>query len=146
MFYVYVKNTSKKKKKSAKQIQAELEHKKFLYAFSVNAACRAPTSCGKGSSPLGRAKSLVGISREAERLALNQETRGQYLHSQPSKPLSAMATPCLKRDIFDATISESEKVKTEIRRKANRTAPLWNKGGYMYVGDKEDLTTIGKKI
>lgn len=34
----------------------------------------------------------------------------------------------------------------EIERKKKCTAPLWNKGGYMYVSDAEDPTTIGKKV
>lgn len=34
----------------------------------------------------------------------------------------------------------------EARRKAARTAPLYNKGGYMYISEETDLSTIGKKI
>jgi len=34
----------------------------------------------------------------------------------------------------------------EIERKKKRTAPLYNKGGYQYISDSEDPTTIGRKI
>lgn len=34
----------------------------------------------------------------------------------------------------------------EIALKKQRVAPLYNKGGYQYISDGEDLTTIGKKI
>lgn len=34
----------------------------------------------------------------------------------------------------------------EARRKAKRVAPLFNKGGYMYLSDDTDLTTVGKKV
>jgi hypothetical protein len=41
---------------------------------------------------------------------------------------------------------ESQEVQDEIERKRSRTAPLFNKGGYMYIGDGDDLTKItGKK-
>uniref|UniRef100_A0AB39CDQ8 Uncharacterized protein n=1 Tax=Pseudomonas phage HRDY3 TaxID=3236930 RepID=A0AB39CDQ8_9VIRU len=34
----------------------------------------------------------------------------------------------------------------EIEHKKKRTAPLWNKGGYMYISDEEDPTTLGRKV
>ena len=34
----------------------------------------------------------------------------------------------------------------EIERKKERTAPLFNKGGYQYITDAEDPKTIGRKI
>jgi hypothetical protein len=41
---------------------------------------------------------------------------------------------------------ESAEVQAEIERKRTRTAPLFNKGAYQYIGDSDDLTTIvGKK-
>lgn len=33
-----------------------------------------------------------------------------------------------------------------IERKAKRVAPLYSKGATMYLSDKEDPTTIGKKV
>lgn len=41
---------------------------------------------------------------------------------------------------------ESQEVQDEIERKRTRTAPLYNKGAYQYIGDGDDLTKIiGKK-
>jgi hypothetical protein len=34
----------------------------------------------------------------------------------------------------------------EIERKKKRTAPLYNKGGYQYISDGEDPTTLGRKV
>lgn len=34
----------------------------------------------------------------------------------------------------------------EARRKATRVAPAYNKGGYQYISDETDLTTLGKKV
>lgn len=45
----------------------------------------------------------------------------------------------------DAEERERE-AQVEIARKKKRVAPLYNKGGYQYLGDDVDPTTIGKKI
>ena len=45
---------------------------------------------------------------------------------------------CLKHGALEAH--------KEIENKAKRVAPLFNKGGLQYIGDNEDLTTIGKKV
>lgn len=34
----------------------------------------------------------------------------------------------------------------EIEKKKKRIAPLYNKGGYQYLTDDTDLTTVGRKI
>jgi hypothetical protein len=34
----------------------------------------------------------------------------------------------------------------EIERKKKRTAPIWNKGGYQYITDGEDVKTLGRKV
>lgn len=34
----------------------------------------------------------------------------------------------------------------EIERKRKRVAPLYNKGGYQFVTDDTDLTTLGRKV
>lgn len=34
----------------------------------------------------------------------------------------------------------------EIARKKLRVAPLFNKGGYQYITDETDLTTVGRKL
>ena len=42
--------------------------------------------------------------------------------------------------------TESDATVAEIERKKTRIAPLWNKGSIMYISDKEDPKTIGKKV
>lgn len=34
----------------------------------------------------------------------------------------------------------------ELNRKKERTAPIWNKGGYQYITDGEDTKTLGRKV
>lgn len=34
----------------------------------------------------------------------------------------------------------------EIQKKKNRVAPLYNKGGYQYITDDTDTTTLGRKV
>lgn len=51
-----------------------------------------------------------------------------------------------KKTIIDQARNESKEVKEEILRKATRTAPLFNKGGYQYISDGDDIKTLGRKI
>jgi hypothetical protein len=66
--------------------------------------------------------------------------------SYSTKSLQEMVGPCPKRDIWERTRNESDEVKEAIRQKAARTAPIWNKGGLMYITDDQDLTTLSKKV
>ena len=105
---------------------------------------------------------------KAERLRLAQEEHKKFLtsvgftgkvgykantHFQPrkppviqEKPLSSVSAPCYSKNIFDIAQKESQHVRDEIYRKASRTAPAYNKGGYMYISDNADLTTLGRKV
>lgn len=38
------------------------------------------------------------------------------------------------------------KAQEEIKRKKQRVAPLFNKGGLQYITDDMDLTTLGRKV
>lgn len=40
---------------------------------------------------------------------------------------------------------EPPEVRAEIERKCTRTAPLYSKGAYQYIGESDDLTSIGRK-
>lgn len=59
---------------------------------------------------------------------------GEY----PNKRYELGYQICLKCGALEAN--------KEIEKKAKRIGPLFNKGGLQYIGDNEDLTTIGKKI
>lgn len=144
IIYTHNRSSRRKAKKPTKKMQAALrEHEKYLYALGVIGACRSPKSCGEGASPSGRAKNKMG-----------DKSKSATLGSEPRKPgavpgspsISFVATPCLKRDIFDVARNESPETRKEIMRKAARTAPAYNKGGYQYIGDGADLTTLGKKV
>ena len=123
MKIIYVRDSSGKKKSSkSKRLEAiRLEHQKFLASVGY-----------KGTSRLVRAKPASLVAPSAP--------------SIPSSSLRDMIAPCPKKDIFERTRNESEEVKEAIRAKAARTAPLWNKGGTMYITDDSDLTTLGKKV
>ena len=123
MKIIYVRDSSGKKKSSkSKRLEAiRLEHQKFLASVGY-----------KGTSRLVRAKPASLVAPSAP--------------SIPSSSLRDMIAPCPKKDIFERTRNESEEVKEAIRAKAARTAPLWNKGGTMYITDQSDLTTLGKKV
>lgn len=52
----------------------------------------------------------------------------------------------MSRDEYDAREAEAQK---EIKRKKTKVAPMWNKGGYQYVGDDappEIVKNLGRKV
>lgn len=51
-----------------------------------------------------------------------------------------------KPSIMKNRFKENDKVRKEIEAKSKRIAPLWNKGGTMYITDDADPTTLGKKV
>jgi len=48
--------------------------------------------------------------------------------------------------MFAVLHKEPEHVRTEIERKSKQVAPVCNKGAYMYIGQFEDVTTLGRKV
>jgi hypothetical protein len=50
-----------------------------------------------------------------------------------------------KETLLKAMLSESKLVRAEIERKLQSSAPICNKGAYMYIGASDDLTAIGRK-
>lgn len=50
-----------------------------------------------------------------------------------------------KETLLKAILSESKHVRAEIERKLKSSAPVCNKGAYMYIGASDDLTAIGRK-
>lgn len=66
-------------------------------------------------------------------------------------PSNVAAVPSVKDSVIELTpdMAEREKLaQQEISRKKKRVAPLYNKGGYQYVGDAppEIIQTLGRKI
>lgn len=63
---------------------------------------------------------------------------------------NSISGSCFKKDFRDYKWKrgkeESKETIQEIENKANRTAPMWNKGAYQFISSEEDLTKIGKKI
>ena len=50
-----------------------------------------------------------------------------------------------KESLLKAMLSEDKHVRAEIERKLMSSAPICNKGAYMYIGASDDLTAIGRK-
>ena len=49
------------------------------------------------------------------------------------------------KNFFDQTRNESKRVQQEIDHKLKSSAPVCNKGAYMYIGASTDLTAVGRK-
>lgn len=112
----------KKKAKSAKQIAAEAEHKKFIASMGYT---------GKSSN---------GRTKDSESFSVGSTP------TFPSSSLKEQIAPCTKKTIFDVAQNESEQVKREIYNKARRTAPAYSKGAYQYITGDMDLNTLGRKV
>jgi hypothetical protein len=52
----------------------------------------------------------------------------------------------VKNDIMTRLKDEPEAVQQEILRKARRTAPAYNKGGYQYITEDAELNSLGNKV
>lgn len=50
-----------------------------------------------------------------------------------------------KESLLKAMLSEDKHVRAEIERKLMSSAPICNKGAYMYIGKSDDLTALGRK-
>jgi hypothetical protein len=123
MKIIYVHDRSKKRtpSKSKKLETIMVEHKRFLASVGY-----------------------TGVKPRLHKVPNKPVT--QKAEITPVKSLQEMVAPCLKRDIFERTRNESEKVKEAIRQKAARTAPSYNKGALQYITDGDNLKTLGKKI
>jgi alkaline phosphatase len=51
----------------------------------------------------------------------------------------------VKNDIMTRLKDEPEAVQQEILRKARRTAPAYNKGGYQYITEDAEFNSLGNK-
>ena len=65
-------------------------------------------------------------------------SRLEALHPETAKAVQKYEDP--EMALREAIAQE------EIALKRQRTAPLFNKGGYQYISDEMDLKTLGKKV
>lgn len=59
-----------------------------------------------------------------------------------NSPLDGTRSSIMDRTILD---KESKDVRDAILAKSKRIAQMYNKGGYQYIGDDVDVTTIGTR-
>ena len=124
---IYTNQSSGRRKpsKSKRLLQSQMEHKAFLESVGYT----------------GKRKN---VDRSYNMPNLKDEERGAPLSN------SIPAGGGYKRSIDDYKWrrgrTESDATVAEIERKKTRIAPLWNKGSMMYISDKEDPKTIGKKV
>ena len=62
-----------------------------------------------------------------------------------SAGMSGSVNACAKTDIMTKMFNEKPEVQKQILAKAARTAPLYSKGPYQYIGGGQDLTDLGRK-
>ena len=88
-----------------------------------------------------KAKNTSWKSEYSDSLKVDRSTK----HHDSASVIAGPASACANRSIMANLHKESEEVREEILRKASRTAPLYNKGGYQYISDGTDLSDVGKK-
>jgi len=123
MALIYTNQSSKKKRLKSKRLEkARMEHKAFLQSVGVIKP-KVKIVC---SFPDLSVKPTYDTSN-------NLYVKGGY-----------------KKTVDDwkwkKDRQETAETIKEIERKKERTAPLFNKGGYQYITDAEDPKTIGRKI
>lgn len=63
----------------------------------------------------------------------------------PTSDITTVTHVQEKESLLKAMLSEPKHVRAEIERKLMSSAPVCNKGAYMYIGASDDLTAIGRK-
>jgi hypothetical protein len=63
----------------------------------------------------------------------------------PTSDLAGVVFVPEKETLLKSMLVEKKTVRAEIERKLLSSAPVCNKGAYMYIGASDDLTAIGRK-
>lgn len=125
---IYTNQRSKKTKarKTKSFVEAQENHKKFLAKYGVK-----PTSRKK---IVGRSENYSDLTVSSSCTPVSNEIPGSNF----------------KRTVDDYKWKQGRQEKPEViaatEEKKKRIAPLWNKGGLMYISEGEDPKTIGKKV
>jgi len=119
--YLTTNASSKKKKKSARQIKADAEHAAWLKARGLD-----------------RESVQARVAREKPRAEMPkyEYTKVQYSNVVGSGTQSGVMANIHK---------EAPHVQKAILDKASRVMPLYNKGGLQYCTPDTDLKTVGTK-
>lgn len=110
-----------KKKLNAKQQRAKAEHDEWLRKRGLHPDQR--------KTPI---KSIVEVPNYREGI-------------RSTVPLSNSVGNGFKTGVMENLHKEAPKVQKAILDKASRCMPLYNKGGYQYMTDGTDVTTVGSK-
>ena len=86
-----------------------------------------------------KASSTLDVSKNAKHLDVKLITEA---------PARASDNKISRDEIlqYDGWQEREAAAQVEIEKKKKRVAPLFNKGGLQYIGDSEDLTTLGRKV
>lgn len=119
--YLTTNASSKKKKKSAKQIKADAEHAAWLKARGLD-----------------RASVQAKVAKEKPRAEM---PKYEYAKVQYSNVVGSG----IQTGVMANLHKEAPHVQKAILDKASRVMPLFNKGGLQYATDGTDLKTVGTK-
>lgn len=110
-------------------------------------ALRLKTMIGGFSKPGARSAlhSAPSVPQSSKKSVLVTKAFVRETLKYPSL-VSVSNSPVKVRPVLSPEMQRRElEAQKEIERKKKRVAILYNKGGYQYVSDETDLTTLGKK-
>jgi len=123
IFHARTKSSKSPKKNQSKKLQeAKAKHQKYIDSLGLS----KPTHSNPNNFP------DLSVDRKGAELSNTIPDNG------------------FRRSVYDyrwrKDRQETEQAILEAERKRSRVAPLWNKGGVMYITDDQDPTTLGKKV
>lgn len=124
LIYTRTSSGKRKRSKSKRFLQAQEEHKKFLESVGYT---------GKRKARVSFPSLKVENPNNVGTLSDDIPGAGGYKRSVDDYKW--------KRDVV-----ESVSTIAEIEKKKMRVSPLWNKGATMYITEKEDPKTLGRKV
>jgi hypothetical protein len=139
-------------KKRQLELQAAAELNRLLKATGRDAASKAaaklkPQAPSSGISTIPKLDYLaLGHKDSSSNYPSADQVFGIKASVPRPKPIVVIPKDCIDTDLHMADAQEREVVaQVEIDKKKKRVAPMYNKGGYQYIGDDVDPKTIGAR-
>lgn len=124
IFHARIKSSKPKPNRSKSFMRAKAEHQRFLASMGISAPKKRPNNPDNFPD--------LTVDRKSVTLSNAIPSNGFKRSNDDYK---------WRRDR-----EETQQAIVEAERKKSRVAPLWNKGGVMYITDDQDPTTLGRKV
>lgn len=139
---IYTNQSSRKTKKSKR---AKERAQKMLAEQNAWFDKKYGKTLSTAKVPTSTSKSVLRTDYAWEE---NARRAAEHRAKYPSLITTFTATTPVQKVKYDdpEMVRREQLAQEEVERKKKRTAPLWNKGGYQYIPDDMDLSTLGRKV